>query len=377
MLVSLVIVFREALEAGLIIGIVLAATEGVENRTRWVAGGVMAGVAGAGLVAAFAAALSDAFEGAGQEVFTAGILCFAVVMLSWHILWMSHHARTMTAELRDVGQAVRLGHRTLGALAAVIAVAVLREGAEVVLFLYGVVVGSGSSGLSLGVGGLAGLALAGAVSWLLYRGLIAIPLHRLFGVTNILIAFVAAGMAGQAASVLHGADLLPGWGEHWWDTSFLLADDSIPGRALHALIGYSARPSGVQLAAYLATLVVLVGASRAIGKPNRRVLAVAAIVAALIAGPSAARADEPLSVVFRNHRIEPARLEVPAHQKFKLVVKNTDDTADEFESADLNREKLVAPGQTITVFLGPLEPGEYKVFGDFHQDTARGVLVAK
>jgi hypothetical protein len=59
------------------------------------------------------------------------------------------------------------------------------------------------------------------------------------------------------------------------------------------------------------------------------------------------------------------------------MVKNTDDTADEFESVDLNREKLVAPGQTITVFLGPLDPGEYKFFGDFHQDTAQGVLVAK
>ena len=52
-------------------------------------------------------------------------------------------------------------------------------------------------------------------------------------------------------------------------------------------------------------------------------------------------------------------------------------TADEFESTDLNREILVLPGQTITVFLGPLDPGTYKFFGDFHQDTAQGVLVAK
>jgi len=68
---------------------------------------------------------------------------------------------------------------------------------------------------------------------------------------------------------------------------------------------------------------------------------------------------------------------VPANVKFRLMVKNSDDTADEFESVDLNREKLVAPGQTITVFLGPLSPGEYKFFGDFHQDTAQGVMVAK
>jgi high-affinity iron transporter len=377
MLVSLIIVFREAMEAGLIVGIVLAATEGVAGRARWIAGGIAAGTAGASIVAVFAAALSDAFEGAGQEVFTAAILCFAVVMLSWHILWMSHHARTMATELREVGNAVRLGQKTLAALAAVVAIAVMREGAEVVLFLYGIVVGTHSSTVSLVTGGLAGLAAACGVSWMLYRGLVIIPLHRLFQVTNGLIALLAAGMAGQAASVLHGADLLPGWGEQLWDTSFILADDSLAGRSLHALIGYSARPCGIQLAAYLVTLLTLVLAGRAIGRPAGRTVAAASILAAMVAAAPTARADDLPVLVFHNHRFEPARIEVPARQKFKLLVKNTDDTADEFESVDLNREKLVAPGQTITVFLGPLDPGEYKIFGDFHQDTAQGVLVAK
>jgi high-affinity iron transporter len=377
MFVSLIIVFREAMEAGLIVGIVLAATQGVAGRGRWIAGGIAAGVLGACLVAAFAAALSDAFEGAGQEIFTASILCFAVVMLSWHILWMSHHARAMAAELRQVGEAVKLGQRSLAALAAVVAVAVMREGSEVVLFLYGIVVASQTSAFSLAGGGATGLALAAAVSWLLYRGLVIIPLHRLFSVTNGLIALLAAGMAGQAASVLHGADLLPGWGEHLWDTSFILPDDSFTGRSLHALIGYSARPSGVQLAAYLATLLTLVVAARAISRPRARAVAAAVMLAGMVANVPPARADDPPVLIFRNHRFEPTRIEVPAHQKFKLQVKNTDDTADEFESVDLNREKLVAPGQSITVFLGPLDPGEYKFFGDFHQDTAQGVMVAK
>jgi high-affinity iron transporter len=377
MLVSLIIVFREAMEAGLIVGIILAATEGIAGRGRWIAGGIAAGVAAASLIAAFAAALSDAFEGAGQEVFTAAILCFAVVMLSWHILWMSHHARAVVAEVRGVGEAVRLGQRSLAALAAVVAVAVMREGAEVVLFLYGVVVGSHTTALSLAAGGLAGLTLAGGLSWLLYRGLVAIPVHRLFSVTNWLIALLAAGMAGQAAATLHGADLLPGWGEHLWDTSALLADNSLTGRALHALIGYSARPSGIQFAAWLTTLLALVVASRVLSRPSRQTLAAAIVLGLCLAGGSSARAEEPLLLTFHNHRFEPARLEVPAHRKFKLLVKNTDDTADEFESTMLNREKLVPPGQTVTVFLGPLEPGEYKIFGDFHQDTAQGVLVAK
>jgi hypothetical protein len=101
----------------------------------------------------------------------------------------------------------------------------------------------------------------------------------------------------------------------------------------------------------------------------------AATVGVLAAGTAVA--DDPLMLIFHNHRFEPARIEVPANKKFKLLVKNTDDSADEFESNDLNRETLVKPGQTITVFLGPLDPGEYKFFGDFHQDTAQGVMVAK
>ena len=377
MFVSMIIVFREAMEAGLIIGIVLAATEGVAGRGRWIAGGIAAGTAGASLVAVFAASLSDAFQGAGQEVFTASILGFAVVMLSWHILWMSRHAREMAAEMRAVGQAVRMGQRSLAALAVVVAVAVLREGSEVVLFLYGIAAASDTAPMSLAGGGVAGLALASVVSWLLYRGLVIIPLHRLFQVTNGLIALLAAGMAGQAAAVLHSADLLPGWGEHLWNTSFILADDSFLGRSLHALIGYSARPSGIQLAAWAATLLALVLAARAISRPKHRPLAAAMVVAVLLAAGPPAQADDLPVLVFKQHRFVPDRIEVPAGVKFQLKVQNTDDTADEFESVELNREKLVAPGKTITVFLGPLDPGEYKFFGDFHQDTAQGVLVAK
>jgi high-affinity iron transporter len=377
MFVSMIIVFREAMEAGLIVGIVLAATMGVARRARWIAGGIAVGVVGASLVAAFAAALSNAFQGAGQEVFTAAILLFAVIMLSWHILWMSHHARAMARELREVGQQVRLGQRSLAALAVVVAVAVLREGSEVVLFLYGIAAASDTAPLAMAAGAVAGLALACVTSWLLYRGLVIIPLHRLFSVTNVLIALLAAGMAGQAAAVLHSADLLPGWGEQVWNTSFILADDSFVGRSLHALVGYSARPSGIQLAAWLATLLTLVVASRVISRVPVRSVAVAMVLGAALAGLAPARADDLPTLVFHNHRFEPDRIQVPAGAKFQLKVKNTDDTADEFESVDLNREKLVAPGQTITVFLGPLTPGEYKFFGDFHQDTAQGVLVAK
>jgi hypothetical protein len=94
-----------------------------------------------------------------------------------------------------------------------------------------------------------------------------------------------------------------------------------------------------------------------------------------LAGPASAE-DVP-QLTIRNHRFEPSRLEVPAGVKFKLMVKNADDSAEEFESFELHREKVVPPGQEIPVFLGPLDKGEYKFFGDYHQDTAQGVMVAK
>jgi len=275
-LVSLIIVFREAMEAGLIVGIVLAATEGVVLRGRWIAGGVAVGTLGACLVAAFTAALSNAFEGVGQELFTAAILGFAVLMLGWHIVWMSRHAREMAADLKQAGHAVRMGHKTLLALAVVVAVAVLREGAELVLFLFGAAASSGSDAAGMAGGGAAGLALAAGLSFAVYRGLTAIPMRSLFSVTNRLIGVLAAGMAGQAASVLHGIDVLPGWGEQLWNTSFLIEDGSLLGRSLHALAGYSARPSGIQLAAWLGTLVLLSVLSRAVARPRTRTRTAAA-----------------------------------------------------------------------------------------------------
>jgi high-affinity iron transporter len=264
MLASLLIVFREVLEAGLIVGIVLAATHGIRHRGRWVAGGILAGLCGAGLLALFAGAISNAFAGNGQEVFNACVLLVAVVMLGWHTLWMASHGREIAREMKQVGRAVAAGEKSLLAMAVVVTVAVLREGAEVVLFLYGIAVSTKTSPGSLLLGGMLGVLAGAAVSWLLYRGLLAIPLHRLFSVTNVLIALLAAGMAGQAAAILAGVDLIPAWGYQIWDTSWLLSDGSLLGRALKALFGYSDRLMGVQLAAYLTTLAVLVLASRLI-----------------------------------------------------------------------------------------------------------------
>lgn len=257
MFAAALIVFREVLEAGLIVGVVLAATEGVKGRVRWIAGGIATGVLGACIVAVFAQSLSEAFAGAGQNLFNAAILIAAVAMLSWHVLWMAGHARSMTKDLKEVGRSVVAGERSLLAMGVVVAVAVLREGAEVVLFLFGIAASDGGAPLVMLAGGFVGLAGGAFLSWLLYRGLLAIPVGKLFSVTNVLVALLAAGMAGQAAGYLARAGVLPDLGNQVWDTSALLRDDTLIGRALHALVGYVDRPMGVQVAAYLLVLAAL------------------------------------------------------------------------------------------------------------------------
>ena len=116
------------------------------------------GILGACVVAIFAGALSNLFAGMGQELFNAAILSVAVVMLTWHNVWMARHGSELAGELRSAGQAVVEGSKSLLALAVVVGVAVLREGSEVVLFLYGVIAG-GDSGWDVAFGGFAGLAL--------------------------------------------------------------------------------------------------------------------------------------------------------------------------------------------------------------------------
>ncbi len=262
MLAAAIIVFREVIEAGLIVGIVLAATRGVRSRTLYVLGGIAAGVLGASLLAAFAGTLSSALEGVGQEVFSASVLGVAVIMLGWHNIWMAQHGRELAAELTAAGQAVVAGRKTLTALAIVVAIAVLREGAEVVLFLYGVVIANGESGWGLFTGGMLGLAAGAALSALTYAGLVKIPPRYLFSVTSMLIAFLAAGMASQCVAFLDRADILNLWSTTLWDTSWLLPSSSLLGRVSHTLVGYDDRPSIMQAVAYGVTLATILIAMR-------------------------------------------------------------------------------------------------------------------
>ncbi len=269
MLAIAILVFREVLEAALVVTVVFAATRGVPGRGRWIGGGIAAGVLGAVTVAMSAGLIADAAQGMGQELFNALVLFAAVVMIAWHAIWMATHGRTLTLQMKELGSAVLVGRRPLTALLIVVALAVLREGSEVVLFLFAQVAGGSewwdiAGGIALGVSGGCATGLA------LYFGLLRIPIRHFFTATNWLLLLLAAGMASQAARFLVQADLLPSLGPRLWDTSMLLSDRSLLGQTLHALIGYDARPAGIQVLFYVVTGALIAIGMRRWGRTRRR-----------------------------------------------------------------------------------------------------------
>ena len=264
MLATAIIVFREILEAALIIGIVGAATQGVPYRGWWLVTGVMVGMAGAVGVAGLAEVIVELADGMGQELFNALILLAAVSMLAWHNIWMASHSRELVAQMKQVGSAVKEGGEPMFALLLVVALAVLREGSEIVLFLHGQAA-SGQAAGSMLSGGLAGLGIGVAVGLGMYMGLLRIPTKYLFQVTGWMILLLAAGMASQAAKFLVQADMLPPWGRVW-DSSAWLANDTVVGSLLHTLIGYDATPMGIQLFVYVVTIILIGAAMKVVNK---------------------------------------------------------------------------------------------------------------
>lgn len=271
MLSTAIIVFREVLEAALIISIIIAATRGVAHRGKWVALGAAAGLLGAGVIAMFADVIAEALTGRGQEMFNAGILFTAVAMLGCHNIWMKQHGKQLAMQMSAMGRSVLEGSQPLRILAVVIGLALLREGSEVVLFLYGIASAQATSANTMLVGGLIGIAAGSTLGYLLYRGLLKIPSKHLFAVTGWLILLLAAGMSAHGAAYLVQIDLLPPLGHAIWDTSGIISETSITGKLLSTLVGYVARPDGIQVLFYFATIILIGGLMKLLDRQPARI----------------------------------------------------------------------------------------------------------
>ena len=363
MLAALLLVFREGLEAALVITVILAATRGVKKRGRYILAGILLGATGAGILAASTGALSNAMGGVGAEIFNASVLLLAVGLLAWHVIWMGHHGKEMAAEIKQLGRDITLGIKPLSALAIVSATTILREGSEIVLFMQGLLA-SAEHSAPLFIGGIFGIICAVAAGGLMYLGMVRIPVGKLFSATNVLLMLIAAGMAGKAANYLVAAGALPELGNHIWNTSAFISNDSWVGETLAAFMGYSATPTGIQLIFFAATLALLLFfANGGAALLPRKFVATAAVVLVIFIGAHVHAADE-YAITLKDKVFAPAELVVPAGQKIKITVKNLNDKPAEFESETLHREKLVPVQGEISIALGPLDAGSYSYVND-------------
>lgn len=263
MLATFIVVWRESLEAALVVAILLAylARIGQRDKFRYIFAGVgLALVACLGFARA-AEFLSTLFQGAGEQIFEASVMLVAVAVVTVMVAWMHRQARNLRDSLE--GQvALYVERGQVLSLAVLAAIAVFREGAEMVLFLWGIVISAQASAAGLFGAGLAGLGASTAMAWGLFKGATRLDLRRFFKITSIALILIAAGMLAQAANHLIGAGLLPPIVGQVWNSSWLLDERGPIGSAAAALFGYRSRPSLLELSLYVAYCASVAGLLR-------------------------------------------------------------------------------------------------------------------
>jgi high-affinity iron transporter len=257
MLQIFIIVFREILEIAIILSIVLAATKNLKNRNIWIINGISLGVFGSILIALFTSAISNAFDGQGQEYFNAAIVSITCALLVWTVVWMKKQGQLISKKIKDVSNEIHAGRSSFISLMLIIASTIFREGSEIVLFTYGSYASHKLSIASIFSGCAAGFTLGAITGYAVYHGVIRFAGKYIFQFTFLLVSLIAAGMAAQAINFLNASGLITVFSYPIWDSTAFLSDGSLVGQILNVLIGYNAQPTLLQFAAYASTLILI------------------------------------------------------------------------------------------------------------------------
>ncbi len=256
MLQILIVVFREIVEISLIIGILSAATKGVEGRKKWIISGVLAGILSSVLLAFSTDKISQSLDGAGQEIFNGAVLMAAAVMISWTVIWMQKHARNISGEFKTLKQSIEEGVKPPYSLAIVVFLSVLREGSEIVLFTYSYYL-SGTSTETIILGAFGGIIIGAIFGYIMYKGLIKILGKYFFKVTTWILIFLACSLTLQGFGFWVNAGIIDPIIYEVWNSSDILSSKSIFGEFLKIFFGYVERPSLIQILAYITNLVIV------------------------------------------------------------------------------------------------------------------------
>ena len=249
MLAAIIVVFREMLELCLILGIISAALKNNTNRIRLVCAGVASGAMLCTMLALAFSYITNLFNGNGQEILNIIILSISIISISLTMLWIKEHAKNIYNKLSE-------NYLDSLPVILIIALAISREGAEIILFLHGIAA-AGSNITNIIMGSIIGVSLGAVIGGLIYVGLVKIPAHYFFKVINILLILLAAGMASQLANYLSAINAIEILSTQIWDSSWLIEDNTIIGRILHGLMGYSSHPTKLQVLFYFTTIAVI------------------------------------------------------------------------------------------------------------------------
>jgi len=244
---ALIIILREVLEAMLIISLLLAASEQLNIKKRWVIVAVAAGLAGAGLYAYYFDPITDAFEGVGQEITNAiSLFSICIFLATFNLFIVSHLSQTARGLPRWTGLIALLGS---------IGFAITREGAEIYLYVSGYLL-SPEPVLPILLGGALGAGIGLSVGALIYYGVKTLKRNRRLLVSSIILVPIGAGMVSQGVRYLMQADLLPAQ-LPLWDTSMLIPESSVIGELLYALFSYEATPTPLQVFLYVISVLLM------------------------------------------------------------------------------------------------------------------------
>lgn len=261
---AMFIVWRESVEAILVIGILYAwlAENGYRNGLRWLWGGVAGGVALAAVLGGAMVTVQSQLAGDALEWFQIAIVFVAAALIAQMVLWMRRHGRSLKSELH--GELARAMNQTnLTGVAVVAALAVGREGAETAIFLYGLSMERGGAEWApFAAASLAGFLLALFTGWVLARGGRYLSWRTFFRITEALLLLLAAALLVSGTEKLIGLDILPPLVEPLWDSAFLLDDGTGVGNFIAQFTGYRARPSLTALLVFGAYWAAMLAALR-------------------------------------------------------------------------------------------------------------------
>jgi len=251
---AFLILLREGFEAALVVGIILAVLARLGRRRDfvWVFAGIGCAAVASVAFAVFADRVGSMFGGAGQEVLNGIVLAAAAAMITYVVVWLRGTRGQMQAQLSE-----RIHQRADGHGVGVFALsflAVFREGAESVLFLWGVAAAGREGGGSIVLGAALGLGAAVLIAWALFAGGRRVPMRAFFGATTALLVLLAAGMLARAAGNWVAVDWLPALAYGVWDTSGILPEGGAVGTVLAVLVGYNANPTLMEVLVYAAYL---------------------------------------------------------------------------------------------------------------------------